>query len=972
MSGENLGTANLTLSVDTETWDASLARAEGKYSQMSAVVQGEAQKMTVGQQKMLVTAQRQINMLGLTQSERMKLTNLEKFGVKVGGELNRMIDERTAALNRQAGAANKAELARNKYGITDKQQIAAMRQVPAQMTDIFVSLQGGQNPMTVLMQQGGQLKDIFGGIVPAAKALGSQMLALINPITAVVAGVAAIAYSFANAESEQSKLQQSLAITNNYVNTTTTKLTEMGIRLGEMANVSVSGAIDTISKVVGSGRFVAEEIESVAIAAEKMRVSTGQSVEDTIKIFSDLKGDPVGAILKLNETQHFLTQSTYDQIKALVEQGDTFAAGQLAADAYTDHIDRATGRIEENIGYLRQFARAVKELWAGVIEAVDGIGRTVSNGQRIADLRANIAALEKAKVANDSFWGSMNSNYGHLSDRQLDASIAKQRAEITRLSLFDSVTSGAASPTTVTSETIRAQEKYAATTRQLQSETVQHELKVKKIRAEGKAAGIEQSKIDADVALADAKFAADQAKKNKRGGGRGAARLANAESKAELDAIKAAYDVQRNEIQNNEKLLQASYQARLISQADYYAKSRENMTANFKAEESSLQQQIGVLRARNVTGADAAKVSGELATLEAKLAKARADHTVAMQIQAIQEADFYKQREYALKDFERAITDQVDATKRGNQAQLESMYLSAKEHAIKQQIVAITERETDALRKLNDERDRGNLQPGEYERKRSAIQDGARAERDAVIDGYNQMDMAQQDWVAGAKRGLQDWVDANSDANTQIRNLTMQTMDRIADGFVELALTGKMQWRQMLADILKEITKFLMKQAILKFVEVFADAWMGRGRAGGAGGGTNPTIGPYMANGGAWGDGVQLFGNGGVVNSPTPFAHRGGIGVAGEAGPEGILPLKRGPSGKLGVQMYGGGGIGGVNISITNVIGSNGNTQTSMTSSNSEQLLTQLAKNQSDSARKEIMLATMPNGILWKLGVRAS
>nr|GFB80970.1 hypothetical protein [Tanacetum cinerariifolium] len=74
-------------------------------------------------------------------------------------------------------AATRAELARfndsmGKTGISAKQTAAALRGVPAQFTDIATSLQGGQAPLTVFLQQGGQLKDMFGGASPAAKALG--------------------------------------------------------------------------------------------------------------------------------------------------------------------------------------------------------------------------------------------------------------------------------------------------------------------------------------------------------------------------------------------------------------------------------------------------------------------------------------------------------------------------------------------------------------------------------------------------------------------------------------------------------------------------------------------------------------------------------------------------------------------------------------------------------------------------------
>ena len=80
-----------------------------------------------------------------------------------------------------------------------------MRGVPAQITDIVVGLQGGQAPMTVLLQQGGQLKDMFGGIVPAVRALGTTALGLVNPFTVAggVAAMLALAYKQGSAEADE-------------------------------------------------------------------------------------------------------------------------------------------------------------------------------------------------------------------------------------------------------------------------------------------------------------------------------------------------------------------------------------------------------------------------------------------------------------------------------------------------------------------------------------------------------------------------------------------------------------------------------------------------------------------------------------------------------------------------------------------------------------------------------------------------
>ena len=80
-----------------------------------------------------------------------------------------------------------------------------------------------------------------------------------------------------------------------------------------------------------------------------------------------------------------------------------------------------------------------------------------------------------------------------------------------------------------------------------------------------------------------------------------------------------------------------------------------------------------------------------------------------------------------------------------------------------------------------------------------------------------------------------------------------------------------------------------------------------------------------QALGGVWSHGVQKFARGGVVGGPTLFGAANGVGVMGEAGPEAIMPLQRGPNGALGVRAD---GIGGGNV-VVNVI-NNSNAQTSV------------------------------------------
>lgn len=117
--------------------------------------------------------------------------------------------------------------------------------------------------------------------------------------------------------------------------------------------------------------------------------------------------------------------------------------------------------------------------------------------------------------------------------------------------------------------------------------------------------------------------------------------------------------------------------------------------------------------------------------------------------------------------------------------------------------------------------------------------------------------------------------------------------------FVDGLAKGKVAWKEWLQELAMELLKsYLIKMLSNYFMKM--------------GGG--------FANGGAFSGGTQFFANGGVVSSPTAFGMSGGrIGIMGEAGPEAIMPLTRGPNGKLGVKAHGGGGGSVVHLGDTTI-----------------------------------------------------
>ena len=213
--------------------------------------------------------------------------------------------------------------------------------------------------------------------------------------------------------------------------------------------------------------------------------------------------------------------------------------------------------------------------------------------------------------------------------------------------------------------------------------------------------------------------------------------------------------------------------------------------------------------------------------------------------------------------------------------------------------------------------------------------------------------------------------------------------DALDGNFKNIGKSFRTMLRQMLADAAaSQISK--LATGVLSWVGSaiggmfatntnFSTGWPGQSGANILGGDTYAGAGSMSIGWGsagkfaqgsvfAHGAAVHAFARGGVVNNPTLFPMATGTGLMGEAGPEAIMPLARGPDGRLGVRSSRGGSAGGVNnqISITVNVGGNGNAQ-SDTQAQSDDAGRQLAA-MVESKVKEVMTREQrQGGILWRM-----
>lgn len=288
-----------------------------------------------------------------------------------------------AAVEKQA----KARQSLNGMGVSAGQTAAALRGVPAQFTDIFTSLASGQAPLTVFLQQGGQLKDMFGGSGAAARALGGYVAGLVGPLTIAAVAAGGLAVAWAQGDAEAAEYRKTLALTGNQAGTTADELGAIAEKISAVSGTQ-SAAAEVLTQLAGSGRVAAAQMESVGGAIAAMAAVTGRSVEDLVKQFAELGKDPVKAIQSLNESYNFLTPAIYDQIRALEEQGHHEEAVALAQETAARALKERAEQVRDSAGVMEQAWSGVRAAAVGAWDAMKNVGRETSAYERLADARA--------------------------------------------------------------------------------------------------------------------------------------------------------------------------------------------------------------------------------------------------------------------------------------------------------------------------------------------------------------------------------------------------------------------------------------------------------------------------------------------------------------------------------------------------------------------------------------------------------
>lgn len=319
------------------------------------------------------------------------LASLEDQANAIGKTKTELLEMKAAQLGVSAQAApfiqqlKAQEKQMGLAGLTAGQYSQAMRMLPAQITDVVTSLASGMPIWLVAIQQGGQIKDSFGGISNTFKVLMSYLTPARILIGGVVSTVAALAKAGYDAYDSQRTLQKALIMTGGYAGSSATEIKSLVDEIAGSAAVATSGQIlEVATAVAKTGKFTKDELKTITKATADWVATTGESTEKVIGYFEKIAKDPIKGLAELNESFNFLDKGQLTYIATLEKTKGKIEAVEYATELFAKTMKDRSDEIAESATPLEKMWIDIKQ-WAS--EAWEEVGIvTLTAGNMIADV----------------------------------------------------------------------------------------------------------------------------------------------------------------------------------------------------------------------------------------------------------------------------------------------------------------------------------------------------------------------------------------------------------------------------------------------------------------------------------------------------------------------------------------------------------------------------------------------------------
>ncbi|EQB2212568.1 phage tail length tape measure family protein, partial [Escherichia coli] len=248
---------------------------------------------------------------------------------------------------------------------------AAMRMLPMQFTDVATQLAGGQNPFLIMLQQGGQVKDSFGGMIPMFRGLAGAISLPMAGVTSLAVATGALAYAWYQGDSTLSAFNKTLVLSGNQSGLTAERMLTLS-RAGQAAGLTFNQASESLAALVNAGVRGGEQFDSINQSVARFASASGVEVDRVAEAFGKLTTDPTSGLMAMARQFRNVTAEQIAYVAQLQRSGDEAGALQAANEAATKGFDDQTRRLKENMGTLETWAdktgKAFKSMWDAILD----------------------------------------------------------------------------------------------------------------------------------------------------------------------------------------------------------------------------------------------------------------------------------------------------------------------------------------------------------------------------------------------------------------------------------------------------------------------------------------------------------------------------------------------------------------------------------------------------------------------------
>ena len=490
-------------------------------------VQAEGLAKLLGQINPAVAA------LGRLDEQQAKLEQYRKAGL-IDAETFKDYSTRIDSTRKSLGGFDDGLL---KTGVSARQTETALRQLPAQFTDIFTSLASGQNPLMVLIQQGGQIKDSFGGVENTLTVLKDKFRSLFAggsgaaDLGASLAEVAASSQDVAESAGEAGESLSDLAESSN----TAAEAAENAQRAVGAIQPVVSG---TSLSLIGMAAAVVAAAAALGVLIYGYNQGSKESDEynKSLILTGNYAGTTAGRLAELALQVSAVNGTTSEAAATLAKlAGSSVIAGdslRTIADAAAAMED-ATGRSVD--ATIAEFVKIAKDPVAAAKELNDQYHfLTASVYSQIVALKEQGDQIGAAKLLTDTYAETVNTrstqitgNLGYIerawkgitdeAKKALDAinNIGRQAAPSQKIAELTQKVAYGRSAVKADPEDTDAAKRLAAAEKELDALTKLRENEEKQAKEQAQAQAIQDKAINSQIAF-DAREKSFRTNKQKR------------------------------------------------------------------------------------------------------------------------------------------------------------------------------------------------------------------------------------------------------------------------------------------------------------------------------------------------------------------------------------------------------------------------------------------------------------------------